>query len=360
MTRYCIIILCVCSFQALAQHDFDDLYKSSPAFKNYIDTHQADFDLFTHDRVLEVSILSDFKSLNKKKDTAHYQKATIKLAFNDSVNIKRKIGIKARGNFRRETCAYPPIKLNFPKKKSKLEMLQTFDKMKMVGSCHAGENYQQYLLSEYFVYKMLNLLTDSSFRVRLIQVNYHDTGKKWGKVESVRYAFLIEPAKAMAKRLNRAIDENTAFRYGQFATTNRHMISLFNYMIGNTDFSIPARHNVKITMPLTESNYLYPLAVPYDFDYCGMVNPPYAIPAEQLPIENIQERLFRGPCEEFEIYQPTVEKFLSKKDEFYTLINQSTLLNKKSKHHMTHYLDSFFKILEDEDRLKEALATNCN
>lgn len=361
MTRFALLFLLslATSFVLHAQQDFDDLYKSNDSFRAYIDSHKEDYGLFSSDSIFEIRINSNFKVLNRKKDTSKYQKAIIQYEMNDTVTVNRKIGIRARGNFRRENCHYPPLKLNFPKKKVKLDMLKSFDKMKMVGNCKSGTIYEQYLLSEYYVYKMLNILTDSSFRVRLIRVDYYDTGKKWGKKASQRYAFLIEPTKAMANRLGRHIDESSKFHYGQFPAENRHMVTIFSYMIGNTDFSILARHNMKTTMPNETSNYILPLAIPYDFDYCGIVDPPYAIPADVLPIDDITQRLFRGPCEPFEVYGPTLAKFQSKKSELYDLIEGAALLNKGTKQRMTGYLDSFYKILNDNNRLKKELTVNC-
>lgn len=360
MQKIIINLLLTCfPFVSQAQHDFDELYESNAGFREHIESNMSSYQLFGQESILEIKIKSDFKKLNHKKDTSKYQKAVIEYAFNDTVTIHRKIGVRARGNFRRANCFYPPLKLNFPKKKVKLDLLKSFDKMKMVGNCQSGSTYEQYLLSEYYVYKMLNIMTDSSFRVRLIRVNYYNTGKKRGKVESQRYAFLIEPTKAMANRLQRHIDEETKFHYGQFPSESRHMVTIFNYMIGNTDFSILARHNMKTIMPNVESNYLLPLAIPYDFDYCGMVDPPYAIPADLLPIDDITQRLFRGPCEPFEDYQLTLAKFQLKKNQLYALIEKSTLLSKNTKQRMTNYLDSFYEILDDESRLRKEFAVNC-
>ncbi|MEP2024840.1 MAG: hypothetical protein ABJH98_13200 [Reichenbachiella sp.] len=353
------ILLCL-PFLSLAQHDFDELYQSNASFRDGVDSNMNTYDLFGNDSIFEITIKSNFKILNRKKDTSKYQKAVIEFAFNDSVDVQRKIGVRARGNFRRENCFYPPLKLDFPKKKVKLEMLKSFDKMKMVGNCKSGSTYDQYLLAEYYVYKMLNIMTDSSFRVRLLKVKYYDTGKKRGNVEFERFAFLIEPTKAMADRLASYIDGDSKFYYGQFPPSNRHMVSIFNYLIGNTDYSILARHNMKTMLPNNTSNFIIPLAIPYDFDYCGIVNPPYAIPADVLPIEDITQRLFRGPCEEFEVYQSTLLKFQAKKAMLYELIQSSSLLSSKSKNHMMGYLDSFYEILDDEKKVKEELTINCN
>ena len=343
----------------LAQHDFDSLYDASVEFRKSFEAIQDTFDLFGNESVLEIAIISDFKQMNRQKDTLHYQDALLEYVLNDTIIVHREIGIKARGNYRRETCSYPPLKLNFPQKSARLEWLQTFDKMKMVGNCKAGVTYEQYLLSEYYVYKMFNILTDQSFRVRLLHVTYQDSGRKDKKSRQLRYAFIIEPQEAVAERLNSYLLNTMNLSYGVFQPENVDLIAVFQYMIGNTDWSIPAQHNMKI-LKSKNPNIFTPVAVPYDFDYCGFVNPPYAIPSEILPIENITERLYRGPCrEDVGEYDPILDKFMQKKNDLYALIENSEYLNKNSKKHMISYLDSFYQIITNPKRVNAALSANC-
>lgn len=342
----------------LAQHDFDSLYEASAKFRKSIEAAQDTFDLFGNDPVLEIIITSDFKQLNRQKDTLEYQDALLEYAFNDSIVVHRDIGIKARGNFRREFCSYPPIKLNFPEKSTKLEWLQTFDKMKMVGDCKAGTTYEQYLLSEYYVYKMLNILTDQSFRVRLLYVTYQDSGRKSKNARESRYAFLIEPHDALAERLGSEVLDSGNFPYDIFKPEEINLITVFQYMIGNTDWSIPAQHNIKILKPKSSDLFIR-TAVPYDFDYCGIVNPPYAIPSEILPIDNIRQRLFRGPCREFDTYTEILEKFRQKKDEIYALIKNSEFLDKNTQSYMVSYLDAFYEIINSPQQASKEFSVNC-
>lgn len=342
-----------------AQHDFDSLYEASTEFRKTFDSVQKDFNLFGDTSIMEITIVSDFKQLNRQKDTLKYQDALLKFALNDSVVVSRDIGIKARGNFRRETCSYPPIKLNFPKKTVRLEWLQTFDKIKMVGSCKPGTSYEQYLLSEYYVYKLFNILTDHSFRVRLLRVKYYDTGKRnQKKAEQTRYAFIIEPHKAVAKRLDSRILKGGNFPYNVFKPEDINLIAVFHYMIGNTDWSIPAQHNVKILEPKNSNSFIR-MAIPYDFDFCGIVDPPYAIPSDLLPIDDIKQRLFRGPCRDTKQYNQTLELFRDTRDEFYSLIQSSAYLTKSSKKRMTSYLDSFYTTINDANLVNRELSVNC-
>ena len=59
----------------------------------------------------------------------------------------------------------------------------------MVTHCQYGN--EDYLFKEYLIYKLYNVLTDNSFRVRLVKIEYINTHKKANPIKT--YAFLIEP-----------------------------------------------------------------------------------------------------------------------------------------------------------------------
>ena len=145
--------------------DFDSLYQNDQAFKEQIDSRPEFQDLFHSDEVIKLSIESDFKNLIKRKYKGEYQPATFKYYLNDTVVVTREIKIKPRGNMRRKTCYFPPLMLNFPKKEAVINQIHDFDKMKMVLDCKRGNTYEQYLLSEYYAYKLYNIITDSELRI---------------------------------------------------------------------------------------------------------------------------------------------------------------------------------------------------
>ena len=177
----------------------------------------------------------------------------------------------------------------------------------------------------------------------MLRVNYVDTGRK-DKVIT-RYGFLIEEDDAMAAR-----NGTTLLKIDRFAQPNmekNHMtfVALFEYFIGNTDWAVPGRHNVKIIYEPVEGEKGHRYAVPYDFDYTGFVNASYAKPPEGLPIEQVRERLFLGYCKTPEQYQVAIDRFLEKKEELYQVIEMFPYLNKGIKKSCIKYLDEFFKIV---------------
>ena len=158
------------------------------------------FDLFDSYEPMELEIVSDFKQLIKRKFRDEYQPAQLIYRPNGETLIRREIRIKPRGNSRREICYFPPLKLNFVKSNFRYENLVDLDKMKMVSYCKKGKAFEAYHLKEYLCYRILNILTPNSFKVRLVKMRYVDTGRKKNNTHD-SFAFLIEPVKRLAHRL---------------------------------------------------------------------------------------------------------------------------------------------------------------
>ena len=196
-----ILLTSICSIPAIAQYyDFDSLYKHDEAFKKEFTSKAISKDLFASDEVMNITIESDFKNLVKKKYKEEYQPAIIRYYYHDTIMVVRKISIKSRGDMRKSTCIFPPLKFNFPKKNIDVIAMKEFDKMKVVLDCKRGNIYEQYVLSEYYAYKILNLITEYSFRVRLVRMTYVDTSEKFKTV--TRFAFIIESKDQLASRIN--------------------------------------------------------------------------------------------------------------------------------------------------------------
>ena len=314
------------------------------------------WNLFGSDELLEITLESDFKNFVARKYKDEYQEAFIHTALNDSVVVKRKIRIKPRGEFRKKYCSFPPIKLNFKKTEFYIEDLEKLEKMKMVTDCKSSKAFQQYILKEYLVYRIYNLFTDMSFKVRLIKVNYVDTGRK--NKGRVSYSFLIEDAHAMAERQGMVQLKNERAMQRDIDPLQMTRVALFMFMIGNTDWSVPGLHNVKM-IKVNEFNAPGPYVVPYDFDYSGLVDAYYAMPAEGLPITEVTERLFQGLCQNEEIYQKAAEFYLEKEKEVYRLINAFPYLEDREKKNMVSYIEDFYQILKDPKNFKFYLESGC-
>ncbi len=141
--------------------------------------------------------------------------------------------------------------------------------------------------------------------------------------------------------------------------TNKHkttVMAIFQYMIGNTDWSVWVQHNIKL---LKEDNSDLPIVVPYDFDWSGLVNAPYAVPAEILPIETVKTRLYRGFCKPDAELQPALDEFRQRKDEIYRTCNSVPFLTEKELKKVLQYIDDFFKIIENPKKVKSEFHQKC-
>ncbi|MCK5105165.1 MAG: hypothetical protein KAR17_20220 [Cyclobacteriaceae bacterium] len=337
-------------------HDFDSLVKHSKEFESRAKIIGDTADIFNDNSILDITLESDFKNLIKRKFKDEYQEAVCKIMFNDSIRVTRNIKIKPRGHMRKSSCNIPPLKLNFPKKNAYIEQLHDFDKIKMVLDCKRGSLYEQYILLEYYAYKLQNIITDYSLRVRLIRVKYVDTSGKFK--EDTRLAFLIENINQLASRLNAMRIETKNIR--DRLTDKKTLVDayFFQYLIGNTDWSIPGMHNVYLLKSLDPTLPL-PYVIPYDFDYAGIVNTMYAIPDERLGTESVRERVYRGVClPEADLFN-SAERILQKKNEIYALFENDILLNKANKRSSLKYIDEFFTIFENKNSFKRNIIDAC-
>ena len=123
-------------------------------------------------------------------------------------------------------------------------------------------------------------------------------------------------------------------------------VAIFDYMIGNTDWSVAGQHNCKVLSVVDASHPGMGGLVPYDFDYAGLVDAHYALPAEGLGLESVRVRRFLGDCRSVEQFNEALKEFAAKKAEFYRVINEFTYLNDKEKKKMITYLDEFYNDLE--------------
>ena len=310
--------------------------------------------LFKDTEPLQMSITADIrKMLAEKKDTV-FQRAIVKINLPDSTIAEDTIEMRARGNFRRDFCYFPSVMLNFKKQNVKTRT-SSLGKIKMVCTCKTGSDYEQLVLKEYLCYRIFNLITDKSFKVRLTKVNFIDSENK--RKPFAYYGFLIEDVDDMAKRNDCKEYEvknlHTELTDRSFMT----LVSIFQYMIGNLDWSVPAGHNVKLILT-RDSGFARPYAIPYDFDYSGLVNAPYAIPPENLGTASVTDRLYRGFPRQMAEIEPVVKIFRDKKDEIYALINNFQPLTKKEKNGMIRYLDEFYQTISDTRGIKTAFIDN--
>jgi hypothetical protein len=194
-----------------------------------------------------------------------------------------------------------------------------------------------------------------SFRVRLLNLNFIDSAGK--KKPIAEHAFLTEDIKDMAKRNGCRNWKNRKLSAAEADRRQMTMMGIFEYMIGNTDWGVAVNHNTRYIISRKDS-LARPYVVPYDFDYSGFVNTPYAIPDEKLGIENVRQRLYRGLPRTMEELNEVLDIYKKQKENIYSLIEKFDLLNTKSKKEIISYLDDFYDQINKPQKVKEIFIQN--
>jgi hypothetical protein len=310
---------------------------------------------FAKETPVDVILNTNLKRLNTNRKNTPYQSGTITWQNPDGTgNITENINLKLRGNFRKENCRMASLMIDL-KDDEKKSSLRKLGKVKMVAPCENGYQYEQYVLQEYLIYKMYNLITDESFKVRLLNLTVQDSLRTKNRFK--QYAFVIEPVKVLAKRKGWVEEKDTRFFTEETNRANATTVFLFQYMVGNTDWAIPIYHNVKLFFP-KDSAKIRPYIVAYDFDFSGLVNAPYASPPETTGLTYVTERFYMGYPRTIEELKAAASRFLAKENEIKDLVNQFTYIGIKQKSDMINYLEKFFELIKDDKRIKVAFIDN--
>ena len=268
--------------------------------------------------------------------------------------IEIPVQLSARGHLRRRTCEFIPLRVAFPKSETKGTVFEMpGSALKLVTHCISTNVYEQYILKEYLAYRIANILTPRSFRARLSRVTYVDSVKR--KTLTTRYAMFLEDDDDVARRLEGKITERRSILFNQLHPVALLQMMLFEFMIGNTDYSISAQHNVRIVD--TPVGLIYP--IPYDFDVSGFVNTPYGAPDPVLRLQNLSQRLYRGPCRTPEQLAPMLNIFRIKKTEILAAVESLADLNKTSRSELKNYLNGFFSLIDKPSSVKSYLIDPC-
>ncbi len=266
--------------------------------------------LFQRSDVLTFTLTADFKAVNRDRDTASTRTYPAVLRITDPAGAPPSLNVtlNSRGMLRlsRSTCEFVPLGVTFVKREVAGTVFDGQGKLKLVTHCRDDDRYDHLVLREYLAYRLHNLLTPRSFRARLAQATYVDAVS--GKTVATRYAIFLEDKDDVARRMEGRAVSLPHTQFDDFDGDALTQLMLFEYMIGNTDFSIFAVHNV--AMVATPANVLYPIA--WDFDISGLVAPPYAVPSPQLGITSMSERLYRGPCRSLEEFERSLAIFRAK------------------------------------------------
>jgi len=313
------------------------------------------FKLFEDNEILELTLRFDITEYMSDKPDKEYLDALLTCYYNEQDSINKNIRLRARGNYRYRTCEFPPLRLNFKDTHFGFSDLDSLNNVKMVTHCFDNETYQTYLLREYLIYRFYNIVTDYSFRVRLLKVQYIDIGERGLVFE--QYGFLIEPLDRILFRENAIEIEELNPGFDDIATTLIDRISLFQYMIGNSDWFIQFGHNFKFIKKAGYTNSKV-IPIPYDFDYSGFVNAHYAAPSNNN-IESISERVYMGPCRTEEEFSEILDEFKGYEDFFLNEVRNFEYLDRRVKKELINYIKSFYALYK-KDNILDLIIKECN
>jgi len=315
------------------------------------------FNLFANDKPLDITLTYDITSFIRNKKKGEYIDALLEIHIDSNVTLTKNIQLKARGNFRRDKCFFPPIYLNFKNDSAENKMIKGAYKVKLVTHCSNAKEYETYILKEFLAYKLYNVMTDKSFRVRLLNIRYVDTGKKQKNYQ--QYGFLIEPIELLAKRQSSIEIDPRVIRKENVDEVDADRVALFQYMIANTDWRIKGGHNTKYLKSLIEVNDQV-IPIPYDFDFSGFVGASYSFPQSWANVKEVTDREYLGYCRDNDqAYLDIIDMFEDKKEEIFDAINSFSYLPESTRISLNKYIAGFFNRFKQPDKFLLTLKSEC-
>lgn len=326
------------------------------------DPGKADRLFRSHD-VLDVTIRAAFRRLMDERPNDIDLPGELSYVDADGATIEIEVGLRTRGRYRRQEriCPFAPIRLSFDKTETKGTLFRKQNKLKLVTHCrNSSTRYQQVTLKEYLLYRLFNELTEFSFHVRLLRINYVDIDNPDDGI--THFGFVIEHKNRLAKRTEQSLVEVPKTQVTALQREYMNMVSVFQYYIANTDFSPIAGaagenccHNTVLFG--SEGDLMY--SVPYDFDMAGMTDAPYATPNPQFRIRNVRQRLYRGRCINNHHLTATLQLFRERRELFASMVAEMELLTGSSRTSIVALMRSFDKLVDNPSAVNKKLMRKC-
>lgn len=270
------------------------------------------------------------------------------------------VAVRLRGKSRVVHCRFPPLRLGFARGGTDNGVFAGQDKLKLVTHCKGNADSEQNLLEEYAAYQLFNVLTDMSFRTRLLRVSYMDTDRP-GPEPVTRFAFVVESDEDLARRLQGKPLAARNVSRTMLDEPHAALVYVFQYLIGNTDWSLVRSfedeyccHNGKL-FDVDERNYF----VPYDFDMSGLVSARYAKPQPELRLRSVRVRRYRGYCTDRAVLKDALRTVVRRRDQILGVIADLPGLRAKNRQKQSRYFERFFAAAEDEDKLLREFERRC-
>ncbi|MBN1188055.1 MAG: hypothetical protein JXB49_37620 [Bacteroidales bacterium] len=265
------------------------------------------------------------------------------------------IDIAKRGKFRKKTenCDFPPLSIKFHDD-AKGSIFENGEKLKLVTHCNTcNKDFEQYLFQEYLIYKLYNIITDVSYKTKLVNITYRDT--LTGE-EIHSYAFFIESNESLENRLGGDLIKAKTAPIDKIDKESMAKLIFFQNMIINSDWSVSIMHNIKM---ISLDPFYAPVPIPYDFDWAGIIDIPYSTYLYTAKDGHTPQRKFKGVCIERKHVKQTVRYFNEKKEEIYDLYTSFKLLDNKQLERILKSYDEFYRTINNSFTLHKELKSLC-
>jgi hypothetical protein len=279
----------------------------------------------------------------------------------DGVALPVSLSLRGITRRSRDTCDFPPLRVQFTSAPPATSVFAGQRRLKLVTHCRNRESFQQYLLLEYAAYKMYNLLTPHSFRVRLANIDYRDEN---GRPIISRVGYFLESLGDVAERNGmKSTHAPELIPAADLNPADAARYALFQHMIANHDWSMRAGpkgddccHNAELIGPLAPGQTV---AIPYDFDFSGFVGAPYATPPDALHISNVRQRVYRGYCIHNAQVLAAARQMRAERPQIIAALSQTPGLEPKTQARAIGFLDDFFSDIASDESVSDKLLKRC-
>lgn len=315
--------------------------------------------LFASHDVLSVELAADYTALKGDRSESPDRPGTLTVVV-DERRVSIPVEVRTRGAFRLDpaNCSFPPLRIDVDlAEAARGTPFEGQDDLKLVSSCRPERSsWDPLVVKEYLAYRTVGAVTSESFQVRPLSVSFLDTGVPTASPE-VRFAFVLENEDALARRLGATVfdlEEGKNLPPAVFHPVSRMTAALAQYMVANPDWSEVAGHNVEILERRGGA-----LAIPYDFDFSGLVDAPYATAPPEYQLASVRERYYRGWCENPLVTAEVLGRFRTARADVRSLWTQEPGLPDDVRAQAVRFLDDFFDAIESDERARRRFLRDC-
>ncbi len=313
--------------------------------------------LFAAEEILDLTFSGPLTSLSRDPTPGVEYSGSLELGNGEAIPVTfSKFGIS-----RLHACGVPSLKINVNQDHGRGTPFEGHGTLRLVTPCHFGSSYDSFILLEYLTYKSYEVVAEPALRVRLVSCRFHDSDRP--AFEEVGLSFFVEDIGEAADRCGKKWRDIRSQPITDLDPSQLAVLSLFQFMVGNTDWSAlscyPGErccHNVAVLGAVSDR---YNTILPFDFDYAGLVDAPYARPDATLRIRRVTQRVYRGFCLHNDRVPAAIAVFNERRPELEMLFNENELPDPKARQRAMKYITSFYDTINNHRKVESRILGAC-